>query len=116
QAPFYCPDTLRIQTAAPIAGGAGRRIGRLAALKELRWVRTLHRYFGPAVSSLSGRSNRRLMVPYEGNGYQDEAAEVMRCLREGRQESPTMPLDETVDILETMDELRRQWGWRLPNQ
>jgi acetaldehyde dehydrogenase (acetylating) len=43
-----------------------------------------------------------------------EASEVMRCLREGLVESPILPLDETVAILETTDELRRQWGLRYP--
>jgi hypothetical protein len=40
--------------------------------------------------------------------------EVMRCLREGLRESPTLPLDETVSVLETLDEVRRQIGVRYP--
>jgi hypothetical protein len=32
-----------------------------------------------------------------------EADEVARCLRDGLLESPVMPLDETVAIMETMD-------------
>jgi len=50
----------------------------------------------------------------EGNGYQYEAIEVGRCLREGLYESPVMPLDETISIMETMDALREQWGVRYP--
>ena len=34
----------------------------------------------------------------------------MRCMREGRLESEIMPLDESVEIMATMDEMRRQWG------
>ena len=34
----------------------------------------------------------------------------MRCLRDGRTESDVLPLDETVSIMETMDEVRRQIG------
>jgi hypothetical protein len=37
-----------------------------------------------------------------------EAAEVARCVREGLTESPAMPLDETVAIMRTFDEIRRQ--------
>lgn len=44
------------------------------------------------------------------NGYIHEAEEAMNCLREGRKESLIMPLDETHDIMETMDALRKQWG------
>ena len=38
----------------------------------------------------------------------------MRCLEAGKLESDIMPLEETVSILETMDEIRRQWGLRYP--
>ena len=44
------------------------------------------------------------------HGYLFEAEEAMRCLREGRTESPIMPLDETLSIMKTLDELRMQWG------
>jgi predicted dehydrogenase len=50
----------------------------------------------------------------EGNGYQYEAMEVGRCLRAGLIESPVMPLDESISIMTTMDELRRQWAIRYP--
>jgi hypothetical protein len=53
-------------------------------------------------------------LPYLGNGYAHEAQEVMRCLRAGLVESPLMPLDESVQIVETMDTLRAQWGLRYP--
>jgi predicted dehydrogenase len=55
-------------------------------------------------------------VPYEGNGYQFQALEVMRCLREGLLESPVMPLDETLQIVQTMDAIRAQWGLKYPNE
>jgi predicted dehydrogenase len=44
----------------------------------------------------------------EGKGLRYEAAEVARCVREGLLESPGMPLDETVEIMRTFDEIRRQ--------
>ncbi|MEP7020848.1 MAG: Gfo/Idh/MocA family oxidoreductase [Pseudonocardiales bacterium] len=49
-----------------------------------------------------------------GNGYRLEVAEVERCLRAGELESPIVPLDETVAILETIDEARRQIGVDYP--
>src|SRR4051794_25589582 len=36
-----------------------------------------------------------------------EALEVMRCLRDGLRESPIVPLSMSVDVMETMDEVRR---------
>jgi predicted dehydrogenase len=47
-------------------------------------------------------------------GFQFEIAEAMACLRAGEIESPNMPLDETLSIAETMDEVRRQIGLRYP--
>lgn len=43
-------------------------------------------------------------------GYIFEAEEAMRCLREGRKESAIMPLNETFEIMQTIDALRGQWG------
>jgi predicted dehydrogenase len=51
-------------------------------------------------------------APVSGNGYQLEVLEVARCLRAGELESPLVPLDETVAILEVLDEARRQVGVR----
>ena len=47
-------------------------------------------------------------------GFQYEIAEAVACLRAGKIESPQMPLDETLAIAETMDEVRRQIGLRYP--
>jgi predicted dehydrogenase len=52
--------------------------------------------------------------PFEGTGYQFEAAHVMNCLREGRTESPVMPLEESRAFLRTMDALRATWGVEYP--
>jgi predicted dehydrogenase len=46
----------------------------------------------------------------EGRGLWYEAEEVARCLREGLLESPLMPLDETVSIMETMDAVLAQFA------
>jgi hypothetical protein len=55
-------------------------------------------------------------VPMEGNGMNYEAAAVMDCLRQGKLEHELMPLDESVRIAETMDELRAQWALTYPQE
>jgi hypothetical protein len=50
------------------------------------------------------------------NGYNYEALEVGRCLREGKLESDTIPLAETLDIMNTLDSLRAQWGLSYPQE
>lgn len=55
-----------------------------------------------------------VLFKYEGNiegrGMQYQALEVERCIAEGLIESPTMSLDETVQIMEVMDQIRSQTG------
>jgi predicted dehydrogenase len=52
--------------------------------------------------------------PLEGNGMNYEAAAVMHCLQQDKLEHPIMPLDETLQISRTMDELRAQWQLKYP--
>ncbi len=66
--------------------------------------------------SLKGQADQHFDLPFEGNGYNYEAAEVGRCLRAGQIESPIMPLAETLAILHTMDQCRAQWGLRYPTE
>lgn len=73
-----------------------------------------HRPEGLTFTPYGGEPQRFDYPQTEGNGYQYEAIEVGRCLREGLLESPVMTLDETLSIMETMDTLRAQWGVRYP--
>jgi predicted dehydrogenase len=54
--------------------------------------------------------------PCAPRGMQHEAAEVTRCLQAGLLESPLMPLDETVAIMATMDQVRAQIGLTYPGE
>jgi len=62
----------------------------------------------------SGQEPQELEMPVRGNGYNYQAEEVARCLAEGKAESQIMPLEESIEIMETMDEVRAQWGLRYP--
>ena len=53
-------------------------------------------------------------VPYLLNGYPHEVEEVHRCLNEGLTESPLMPVNETLQMMELMDQLRSQFGVVYP--
>ncbi|MBD2843887.1 Gfo/Idh/MocA family oxidoreductase [Paenibacillus sp. IB182496] len=67
--------------------------------------------FGPSATlHANGEEPVVFDEPREANGYNFEAEEAMRCLREGRKESAIMPLDETQAVMQTLDTLRRQWG------
>ena len=66
--------------------------------------------------AVAAQEPQLIEVPFAGNGYNYEADEVGRCLRAGRIESAVMPLDETLAIMATLDEIRRQWGLRYPEE
>jgi predicted dehydrogenase len=88
RAPLYCPDRFSLS-----------RPGLRARVAGASWARGLQ----TLVSQVRSATTRRRVL---GNGYTHEALEVMRCLRAGDLESPQMPLDETVEIMHTIDRIR----------
>ncbi len=64
--------------------------------------------------SRTGKEDQRFDLPLVGNGYNYEAEEVMNCLRAGKRESDLMPLDESIVIMRTLDQIREPWGLRYP--
>jgi dihydrodiol dehydrogenase / D-xylose 1-dehydrogenase (NADP) len=63
-----------------------------------------------------GEESETVDAPVSGNGFNYEAAEVMRCLEAGKTESDVMPLDETISVMRTMDRIRAAWGLRYPGE
>ena len=59
--------------------------------------------------SKPGAGDVVIKEPIVGNGYNYEAEELGRCVREGRMESDIMPLDETLAIMQTLDRILAQW-------
>ncbi len=55
-----------------------------------------------------------LAFPHACNGYEYEAREAQTCLRAGRLESEIMPHRITLEVMDTLDAIRRQWGLRYP--
>ena len=67
-------------------------------------------FYAPTSFTLISRSGDRTYFDseHEGRGLWYEAEAVARCLREGMLESPLMPLDESVSIMQTMDAVLAQ--------
>jgi len=61
-----------------------------------------------------GKGAQEMEIPFAANGYNYEAAEVANCVRAGKLESDVMPLDESLQLMETMDAIRAQWGMKYP--
>lgn len=58
----------------------------------------------------------RYEVPKQINGYEYQFAECARALKEGRTESWSMPLEDSVYMMAFMDSLRKQWGMVYPQE
>jgi predicted dehydrogenase len=77
-------------------------------------------FYRPQPIAVIARDGQKLSAdggPIEGHaGLAYQAAHFARLLVAGRTESPLLPLDETVAIMRTMDEIRQQIGLRYPNE
>ena len=55
-------------------------------------------------------------VPAQISGYEYEFRECIAAIEAGKRESTSMPMDETVRMMEIMDSLRHQWGMVYPQE
>jgi len=80
------------------------------------YIKIPHMFFQPDRIIVKAGQGQEKEIKFErlGNGYSYEAAEVMRCLRDGEVECPIMPLDASIAIMKTMDQVRQQWGLVYP--
>jgi predicted dehydrogenase len=118
--PFYRAHQLVIgsnplpQPASPLQERSSpKKIGKAVA-RVVPGAKALRRRLSPVLALMNRRDTRSF--PFPGNGYQFEIMEVNRCIEQRRTESEIMPLDETVAIMQTMDELRSQFGLAYPEE
>lgn len=94
QAVLSCTSGARTATRACVSGTLGR-------------IEIDGDFYAPNSFTLISRDgeSERFDFATQGRGLHYEAEEVARCLREGLLESAGMPLDESVAIMETMDQV-----------
>lgn len=81
------------------------------------WIDLGEPFFRPKSLVINRRDSVETFdVPHTGHGMVHEAAEVMRCLRAGEIESPMVPWQSTLDVMATLDEVRRQIGVVYPGE
>jgi predicted dehydrogenase len=97
QAILTCTSSARTPTRATIVGTDAR-------------IEIDGNFYAPTSFTIIPRAGDTIRIdePHEGRGMWHEADEVARCLREGLLESPLMPLDESVSIMQTMDAVLAQ--------
>lgn len=55
-------------------------------------------------------------IPEQINGYEYEFIEAVDCISAGKIESDSMPMDDSVFMMEVMDSLRKSWGLVYPQE
>ena len=61
-------------------------------------------------------SEKKFEIPGGAHGLCYEADEAARCLRDGKLESEGLTWEESIVIMETMDEVRKQGGLEYPEK
>ena len=63
-----------------------------------------------AILRVRGEKEQRFEVDYNENGYYFEAQEVIRCLREQRLESDLFSWNQSLALIDTLDQVRHKAG------
>ena len=64
--------------------------------------------------AMNGKETREYSLLPEGMGYQFEAIEVMKCLDEGKLQSDIVPHSFSLDLMNTLDRIRKAAGIVFP--
>ena len=62
----------------------------------------------------NGETSETIEIPFEGNGFNYEAQSFGVLLIQGKKESPIMPLNESLTIMNQMDQIRKEWNLVYP--
>ncbi len=109
--PFFAPRQIVVKRFhEPVAADVRPGGGRLARLKRNPILGAAFERVGrPILDHLRNRGER--FTHHEpGNGYEYEAAEVVRRLQAGETESPIMSLNDTLNVMADVDALRGSWN------
>jgi hypothetical protein len=99
---LYATFTTSLETDADIFGTGGR-------------IRLTNSFYKPSskIQYYTGLVDTLTSIPTEtdpGFGYQHETHHVNECLRQGLTESPIWSLSDTIELMQTLDRVRRKMG------
>ena len=106
-----------VASAAAGMDGFSSKIAEVVGTRAYMQLGT--RFYGPSVLELTWREQSQPPATWDARlpgGFQFEAAEVARCLAAGSLESQTMPWSATLEVMDLLDEVRRQLGVVYPGE
>lgn len=80
-------------------------------------VKICSRWFAPTNLIIKSRFKRSkpIKVKHLGNGYNYEAEHATQCILDGKKESDIMPFQFSCDLIELLDQIRKECGIEYPN-
>ena len=69
-----------------------------------------------SVFDTEDRLVKRVEVPEQISGYEYQFIECAKQIKKGEIEAVSMPLDDSIFVMETMDAIRKQWGLVYPQE
>ena len=69
-----------------------------------------------AIYDTEDRLIKEIRVPEQISGYEYEIRECIESIRQGRTECSSMPLSDSVFLMEQLDQIRGQWGLVYPGE
>jgi predicted dehydrogenase len=106
-APLYRPHQIKLQATSGGAAlpDAARSFGGKEKLMQHGLVKQLFFKLALPLKSVIGGGGYKVTQPWQGNGYNYEAAEAVRCIKAGLIESPLMPHQDTIAVMRVADAL-----------
>ncbi len=80
---------------------------------EKAWIRVPRFWEAQSYEIVTPDARDVVTKPFE-SGYQFQISHSMNRIRRGQTESEVMSLDESLEIMKTMDGLRAEWGFKYP--
>ncbi len=98
-----CSYVMGLSSGHPAHAYVSGTTGWIDVPRQIHWIPefTIYR---------AGHDPERVSFEPVGNGYSEEAAEVVRCLQAGRLESELVPLDGTLVTMRILDRIRKEIG------
>ena len=109
--PFLRPHRISVRRGVQ-SDGHRRQPSRW--LTRTRVYQAVKRRLDKPLSALGGQGD--VFRRFPGLGYQFQFEAVTQSLQAGKLEHEIMPLDETLAIMQAMDEMRQQWGLVYPSE
>lgn len=92
----------------------GDRKGIIHGEKGYMVVENINNPNSIKVFDIEDKLIKEVEIPKQITGYEYQVMECNKCLKEGRIESYSMPLDETIKIMDVMDSIRKDWNMKYP--